>query len=429
MKTLNGYEVVDAKAREDIEALKNAEVDLTGYATEAYVDTAIGNIPKVDLSQHALKSELPTKISQLQNDSKFITREEVPETDLSAYAKKSEIPDVSDFITSIPDEYITENELKAKGFTTEAQVDNKVAANRVWVNSQKFATESYVNDAIANSTAPGGVNCNVPLISYSEVDISNTSPGIYGINSSQWTLQKILCSELNATVNFQWWVSNGMLLIRDKNVIAWGQDNADIIFYVINMENYQDQEVTVAPSARLKADGWEGVATQQFVLEAIASLGTTSADGKSVLTLIEGNQLTTAEQAKLADLWERAWNGENVLSQNEIVIIGNVSDPSQQKSNYLVTNFAAYLNDYGEKCVMISGTFTISHSRGLSDFGIFAEAVKVVEADGSLPTYTKVELSLTSYYAINVNRIQMLEAKAAACEYSISEIKQHLGIS
>lgn len=121
MKTLNGYEVVDAKARQDIEALKNAEVDLTGYATEAYVDNAIDNIPEVDLSKHALKSELPTKVSQLQNDSKFITREEVPETDLSAYAKKSEIPDVSDFITSIPSEYITESELNAKGYLTQHQ--------------------------------------------------------------------------------------------------------------------------------------------------------------------------------------------------------------------------------------------------------------------------------------------------------------------
>jgi nicotinamidase-related amidase len=45
MKTLNGYEVVDAKAREDIEALKNAEVDLTGYATESYVDEALAAIP------------------------------------------------------------------------------------------------------------------------------------------------------------------------------------------------------------------------------------------------------------------------------------------------------------------------------------------------------------------------------------------------
>lgn len=38
MKTLNGYEVVDEKARQDIETLKNKEVDLTGYATEDWVN-------------------------------------------------------------------------------------------------------------------------------------------------------------------------------------------------------------------------------------------------------------------------------------------------------------------------------------------------------------------------------------------------------
>lgn len=142
MKTLNGYEVVDAKAREDIKALTMGQVNLDGYAkeeyvdeaiaaipkpdytglaTEAYVDNAIDNIPEVDLSKHALKSEVPTKVSQLQNDSKFITRDEVPETDLSEYAKKSEIPDVSDFITNIPSEYITESELNAKGYLTQHQ--------------------------------------------------------------------------------------------------------------------------------------------------------------------------------------------------------------------------------------------------------------------------------------------------------------------
>lgn len=44
MKTLNGYEVVDAAARAEIELLKAKEPDLTGYATETYVDAAIANI-------------------------------------------------------------------------------------------------------------------------------------------------------------------------------------------------------------------------------------------------------------------------------------------------------------------------------------------------------------------------------------------------
>lgn len=163
MKTLNGYEVVDAKAREDIKSIQEA----------------VEAIPEYDLAPYATKSELPTKVSQLQNDSKFITRDEVPKTDLSeyakkselpkvptkvsaftndagyltehidisgkadknhthsqyltehqslaAYAKKSEIPDVSDFITSIPSEYITESELNAKSYATKTYVDNAIA--------------------------------------------------------------------------------------------------------------------------------------------------------------------------------------------------------------------------------------------------------------------------------------------------------------
>ena len=135
MKTLNGYEVVDAKARQDIEVLKNTEVDLTSYAT---------------------KSELPTKVSQLQNDSRFITLEEVPETDLSAYAKKTDIPDVSGFITSIPSEYVTESELNAKGYLTEEDLPESIDTSRFLTkvdnNDQYmwYATTTNANQVIQN---------------------------------------------------------------------------------------------------------------------------------------------------------------------------------------------------------------------------------------------------------------------------------------
>ena len=135
MKTLNGYEVVDAKARQDIEVLKNTEVDLTSYAT---------------------KSELPTKVSQLQNDSRFITLEEVPETDLSAYAKKTDIPDVSGFITSIPSEYVTESELNAKGYLTAEDLPESIDTSRFLTkvdnNDQYmwYATTTNANQVIQN---------------------------------------------------------------------------------------------------------------------------------------------------------------------------------------------------------------------------------------------------------------------------------------
>ena len=93
--------------------------------------------------------DIPSKTSQLENDSGFLNQipsEYVTETELEAkgyltehqslenyttkdyvsnaltpYAKKSEIPDVSGFLTSIPDEYVTETELDAKGYLTQHQ--------------------------------------------------------------------------------------------------------------------------------------------------------------------------------------------------------------------------------------------------------------------------------------------------------------------
>lgn len=103
MKTLNGFEIVDAQARADLAELQESFNNI--------------EIPEVDLSQHALKSELPTKVSQLENDSKFITREEVPNPDLS--------------------EYITDAELEARGYLTEHQ------------SLEGYATEEYVDTAIS----------------------------------------------------------------------------------------------------------------------------------------------------------------------------------------------------------------------------------------------------------------------------------------
>ena len=77
------------------EAVSNVKPDLTGYATEAYVDEAVKNV----------------------------------EVDLTDYAKKTDIPDVSDFISEIPDEYITESDLNAKGYATKTELNDKANAN------------------------------------------------------------------------------------------------------------------------------------------------------------------------------------------------------------------------------------------------------------------------------------------------------------
>lgn len=129
---------------------------LEGYATEDYVNDAIANAKidgeQVDLSDYAKKTDIPdvskfiteipeeyvtdTELSQkgyLTEHQDISGKADVEHThsisevidyvapDLSSYALKSEIPDVSNFITSVPDEYITETELNAKGYLTQHQ--------------------------------------------------------------------------------------------------------------------------------------------------------------------------------------------------------------------------------------------------------------------------------------------------------------------
>ena len=119
-------------------------VDETGYiglkVTEDGIIAKDFVTSEHTLSQKADKSELPTKVSELENDSNFITIEDVPE--VTVPTKTSELTNDSGFITindvpvlDIPDEYVTDEELSQKGYATEE-----------WVNNKNYATEYELNN-------------------------------------------------------------------------------------------------------------------------------------------------------------------------------------------------------------------------------------------------------------------------------------------
>jgi hypothetical protein len=130
------------------EAVTGGQVSLDGFATEQWVNEQGFIKEHQDISHLATKAELPTvptKVSDLENDSNFITIEDVPE--ITVPTKTSELTNDSGFITiedvpalEIPAEYITETELNDKGFLTEHQ-DISYLASKEWVNNKNYATE------------------------------------------------------------------------------------------------------------------------------------------------------------------------------------------------------------------------------------------------------------------------------------------------
>lgn len=161
------------------EYITETELESKGYLTEHQ-----------SLEEYALKTEIPTKTSQLTNDSGYLTEHQdisgkadklyvdtelakksdkththdqylTEHQDLSNYALKTELPSVptktsqltndSGFITSIPNEYITETELNEKGYLTEHQ-DISGKANISDLST--VATSGSYNDLIDKPTIP-----------------------------------------------------------------------------------------------------------------------------------------------------------------------------------------------------------------------------------------------------------------------------------
>ena len=115
----------------------STEVDLTIYQTiqEDTLTTTAKTIPEAinELKSGVEGITVPTKVSELSNDSNFINKDvsnltNYPTTTTieNTYAKKTDIPTIptkvsqlnndSGFITSIPEEYVTDTELNAKRY-------------------------------------------------------------------------------------------------------------------------------------------------------------------------------------------------------------------------------------------------------------------------------------------------------------------------
>lgn len=98
------------------------KVDLTGYATEKYVDEAIAAIPEVDLSDYAKKDDIPSTsglATETYVDEKFNSIE-IPDVDLTGYATE-------DFVkTEISKAQLSGGDVDLSNYYTKSEVDKKI---------------------------------------------------------------------------------------------------------------------------------------------------------------------------------------------------------------------------------------------------------------------------------------------------------------
>ena len=142
-----------------IDSIPNGNVDLSDYVTKSELQAKLDALDiNIDLSSYATKEELTNAINSIDLSS-YAKKTDIPSLD--AYAKKTDIPDVSGYLTSIPEEYVTETELNAKGYLTEHQ-DLSAYALKTEIPTvpslDGYATTQYVDNAIANVPSGGNVD-------------------------------------------------------------------------------------------------------------------------------------------------------------------------------------------------------------------------------------------------------------------------------
>lgn len=136
---------------------------LDGYATEQYVSEAIANAElsggntDIDLSSYAKKEELPTKTSELENDSGYVTNTDYATNDKvglvkteSYYGLRTSSRNGSLYCAQFTyDEYTNDNDVNC--FVGKGTLENVLEA-------KDYASKGYVDEKVANIEVGGGVD-------------------------------------------------------------------------------------------------------------------------------------------------------------------------------------------------------------------------------------------------------------------------------
>lgn len=145
---------------------------IEGLASEEYVDSAIENIPKIDLSEYATKEELhehenknildsitEEKINSWNNKSSFDGNYNNLTNKPNIPTHTSNLQNDSGFISEIPNEYITETELENVMNSIEKTVSSNIQPTdnnvTLWVNTSEDETTTVtrINDeTVASNT-------------------------------------------------------------------------------------------------------------------------------------------------------------------------------------------------------------------------------------------------------------------------------------
>ena len=162
--SLDGYAKTTDIPSLDAYAKKTDLPSVEGLATKSYVDESIANVAtsgEIDLSNYVTKDTVYTK-------------EQTDALIPSVPSKVSQLENDSNYLSSIPEEYVTDTELNAKGYLTQHQ-DLSAYALKTEIPTvpslDGYATTEYVNNAVSNVPTTDLSNYYTKSETYSKTEV------------------------------------------------------------------------------------------------------------------------------------------------------------------------------------------------------------------------------------------------------------------
>ena len=221
---VNGARHLVQELKKYIQDIMNGKIDISQYATKDELSSAVSSI---DLSGYALKGEIPSldayaKKTDLPSVEGLATKSYVDENiakvatsgdiDLSNYVTKdtvytkaqtdalipsvpskiSQLENDSNYLSSIPEEYVTDTELNAKGYLTSHQ-DLSAYALKTEIPTvpslDGYATTEYVNNAVSNIPTTDLSNYYTKAETYSKTEVDTLVANSGGSSSGGGTTE------------------------------------------------------------------------------------------------------------------------------------------------------------------------------------------------------------------------------------------------
>lgn len=221
---VNGARHLVQELKRYIQDIMNGKIDISQYATKDELSSAVSSI---DLSGYALKGEIPSldgyaKTTDIPSVEGLATKSYVDENiakvatsgniDLSNYVTKdtvytkaqtdalipsvpskvSQLENDSNYLSSIPEEYVTDTELNAKGYLTEHQ-DLSTYALKTEIPTvpslDGYATTQYVDNAVSNVPKTDLSNYYTKAETYSKTEVDTLVANSGGSSSGGGTTE------------------------------------------------------------------------------------------------------------------------------------------------------------------------------------------------------------------------------------------------